>query len=37
MFEPAYCGALIELGYRDTLAKSEELIAFMSGQRAATG
>jgi NTE family protein len=37
MFEPAYCQALIELGYRDTLARSEELIAFMGGRRAAVG
>lgn len=33
MFEPGYCKALIELGYRDTLARSEELIAFMHGKR----
>lgn len=33
MFEPAYCRALIELGYRDTLARSEELIAFMGDGR----
>jgi NTE family protein len=37
MFEPAYCRALIELGYRDTLARSEELIAFMGGRQAAVG
>jgi NTE family protein len=29
MFEPAYCRALIELGYRDTMARSEELRAFV--------
>ena len=29
MFEPTYCRALIELGYRDTMARSEELRAFI--------
>lgn len=37
MFEPSYCRALIELGYRDTLARSEELIAFMGGRQTAVG
>jgi NTE family protein len=32
MFEPDYCRTLIELGYRDTLAKSEKLRAFIAGQ-----
>lgn len=36
MFEPGYCRALIELGYRDTLARSEELIAFMGGKQIVT-
>lgn len=35
MFEPGYCRALIELGYRDTLARSKELIAFISERPAA--
>jgi NTE family protein len=34
MFEPGYSGALIELGYRDTLARAEELRAFMSPKNA---
>lgn len=29
MFEPSYCGALIELGYRDALARSDELAGFL--------
>jgi NTE family protein len=37
MFEPAYCRALIELGYRDTLARSKELIAFMHEEDVSTG
>ena len=37
MFEPSYCRALIELGYPDTLARSEELIAFMGGRQTAVG
>jgi NTE family protein len=37
MFEPAYCRALIELGYRDTLARSKELIAFMHGEDVSPG
>jgi len=35
MFEPAYCRALIELGYRDTLARAEELRAFIGRPAAA--
>jgi NTE family protein len=34
MFEPAYCHALIDLGYRDTMARAKELTAFMAGQQA---
>lgn len=29
LFEPGYCGALVDLGYRDTLAKSAELTEFL--------
>ncbi|HVZ06036.1 patatin-like phospholipase family protein [Hyphomicrobium sp.] len=36
MFEPAYCQALIELGYRDTLARAEELRAFMDASQTIT-
>jgi NTE family protein len=34
MFEPGYSRALIELGYRDTLARAEELRAFMGAKNA---
>lgn len=30
MFEPPYCNALIELGYRDTLARSDEVLRFLT-------
>ncbi|MFV0295568.1 MAG: patatin-like phospholipase family protein [Hyphomicrobiaceae bacterium] len=29
MFEPGYCGALIDLGYRDTLARRDEVDRFL--------
>jgi len=29
LFEPAYCGALIALGYKDTMAKREEILRFI--------
>lgn len=29
MFEPPYCEALIDLGYRDTMARSSELVRFL--------
>ena len=29
LFERGFCGALIELGYRDTLARSDEMLAFL--------
>jgi NTE family protein len=32
MFEPPYCNALIELGYRDVLAKAGELLPFLEGR-----
>lgn len=35
MFEPPYCEALIDLGYRDTMARSSELARFLGTPRAA--
>jgi NTE family protein len=35
LFERGYCNELIELGYRDTLARREEVGAFLSGQTTA--
>jgi hypothetical protein len=32
MFEPPYCNALIDLGYRDVLAKADELLPFLEGR-----
>ncbi len=29
LFEPAYCGALIALGYKDTMARREEILRFI--------
>ncbi len=29
MFEPAYCAALIEMGYRDTMARADEVAQFL--------
>ena len=31
LFEPAYCRALIALGYKDTMARREEVLKFISG------
>jgi NTE family protein len=31
LFERGYCGELIELGYRDTLGRREEVEAFLAG------
>src|SRR6185437_12804326 len=33
LFERGYCNELIELGYRDTLARRDEVAAFMAGER----
>jgi NTE family protein len=30
LFEPGYCRALVELGYRDTLARRDEVAAFLA-------
>ena len=30
LFEPAYCRALIALGYKDTMARREEVLRFIS-------
>jgi NTE family protein len=30
MFEPPYCDALVDLGYRDTLARADEIRAFFA-------
>ncbi|HEX6635930.1 MAG TPA: patatin-like phospholipase family protein [Usitatibacter sp.] len=35
LFERGYCNELIELGYRDTLARREEVSAFLAGQTTA--
>jgi NTE family protein len=32
LFERGYCNELIELGYRDTLARRDEVAAFLAGQ-----
>lgn len=32
LFEPSYCHALIELGYRDTLERKDDLLAFLGFQ-----
>jgi NTE family protein len=32
MFEPPYCSALIELGYKDALAKADELVPSLEGR-----
>ena len=32
LFEPAYCRALIALGYKDTMARREEVLKFISGE-----
>ena len=29
LFEKSYCRALIKLGYKDTMARKDELLAFM--------
>ena len=31
LFERGFCSALIELGYKDTLARSDEMLAFLGG------
>jgi NTE family protein len=31
LFESAFCRALIDLGYSDTLARRDEVLAFFSG------
>ena len=31
LFEPAYCRALIALGYKDTMARREEVLKFIAG------
>jgi NTE family protein len=31
MFEPGYCAALIDMGYRDTMARAEEVARFVGG------
>ena len=31
LFEPAYCRALIALGYKDTMARRDEVLKFISG------
>ncbi len=30
LFEPAYCGALVHLGYRDTMARAAEIAEFLN-------
>jgi NTE family protein len=30
MFEPAYVGELIKLGYRDTVGRADEVLSFLS-------
>ncbi len=30
MFEPAYVGDLIELGYRDTIGRADEVLSFLN-------
>jgi len=32
LFEPSYCQALIDLGYRDAMAKRDEIAAFVDGE-----
>jgi NTE family protein len=32
LFERGYCNELIELGYRDTLARRDEVAAFLAGE-----
>jgi NTE family protein len=29
LFESSFCGALIELGYADTMARGDEMLAFL--------
>jgi len=33
LFEPAYCRALIALGYKDTMAKREEVLRFIGTEK----
>ncbi|MEZ5908880.1 MAG: patatin-like phospholipase family protein [Hyphomicrobiaceae bacterium] len=37
MFEPAYCGALMDLGYRDTMARAGEIAHFLGAPAPASG
>jgi len=36
LFEPAYCRALIALGYKDTMARREEILRFISAEKSRT-
>jgi NTE family protein len=36
LFEPAYCRALIALGYKDTMARREEILRFIDARKGGT-
>jgi NTE family protein len=36
LFEPAYCRALIALGYKDTMARREEILRFIDAGKSGT-